>query len=185
MHLLVNNAGIPARGTIVDTEPELIERVLGVNALSGIRLTRALLPPLRAARAHGGAHVVNVASVAGTMAFAQAGAYAASKHAQVAASRAMCASLRPEGIHVHTILPGFVETEGFPQAALLANRLLRLIVVQPERVARVIVGAVESGRAEVVVPWFPYRIAGPLQAIAPALAAALARRTVGTADRRR
>lgn len=181
VHLLVNNAGIPARGTIVEVEPELVERVLEVNLLSGVRLTRALLPSLRAARGHGGAHVANVASVAGTMAFAQAGAYAASKHAQVAFSRTLRASLRPTGIHVHTILPGFVETEGFPQEALLATPVLRRLVVRPERIARAIVRAVETGRAEIVVPWFPYRLVGPLQAAAPALAARLARRTVGTA----
>jgi short-subunit dehydrogenase len=180
LHLLVNNAGIPARGTVLDVSPELVERVLAVNHLAGVRLTRLLLPCLRAAP-HGRAHVVNVASVAGTVAFAQAGAYAASKHAQVAFSRALRTTLAPEGIHVHTVLPGFVATEGFRQAALLAHPVLRRIVVEPDRVARAIVGAVERGRPEVVVPWLPYRLAPVVQGLAPGIAARLARRTIGRA----
>ena len=60
-------------------------------------------------------HVVNLVSVAGTVAFAPAGAYAAAKHAQLAFSRSTAAVLRGTGIRVHTVLPGFVETEGFPQ----------------------------------------------------------------------
>jgi len=180
LHLLVNNAGIPARGTIVDLPAELVERVLDVNILAGVRLTRALLPALRAAAtADGGASIVNVASVAGTMAFAQAGAYAASKHAQVAFSRTLHTALRRERIRVHTILPGFVETEGFPQTALLESPVMRRLVVGPERIAQAIVRAVESGRAEVVVPWFPYRLAGIVQGVSPGLASRLAGRTVG------
>jgi short-subunit dehydrogenase len=179
IHLLVNNAGIPARGTIAEVPPELIERVMAVNYLAGVRLTRSLLPGLRAGARTGRAHVVNLASVAGTMAFAQGGAYAASKHAQVAFSRALLTALRPERIEVHTILPGFVETEGFPQRTLLAHPVGRRIVVPPSRVARAIAGAVERGRAEVVVPWFPYRLAGVIQGVTPGLAARLARRRIG------
>ena len=51
----------------------------------------------------------------GAVAFAPAGAYAAAKHAQLAFSRSTAAALRGTGIQVHTVMPGFVETEGFPQ----------------------------------------------------------------------
>ena len=84
-----------------------------VNYLGGIWCFEPSRPGARAAR---DAHVVNLVSVAGTVAFAPAGAYAASKHAQLAFSRSTAALLRPEGIHVHTVMPGFVETEGFPSA---------------------------------------------------------------------
>ncbi|MDH5281588.1 MAG: SDR family oxidoreductase, partial [Thermoleophilia bacterium] len=79
--LLVNNAGIPARGSFLDIDPERIERVTDVNYLGGVWCLRAFEPGLRAAAAAGGAHVVNLVSVAGTVAFAPAGAYSASKHA--------------------------------------------------------------------------------------------------------
>ena len=114
--LLVNNAGVPGRGTSLDVDPETIERVIETNYLGGVWCTRAFLPGLRSAAAAGDAHVVNVVSVAGTVAFAPAGAYAASKHAQLAFSRSLAATLRPEGIQVHTIMPGLRRDRGLPPA---------------------------------------------------------------------
>src|SRR5688500_9110123 len=66
--LLVNNAGMPARGSFLEIDPELIERVVQVNYLGGVWCLRAFLPGLQAGARAGadGAHVVNVVSVAGT-----------------------------------------------------------------------------------------------------------------------
>jgi len=169
VHLLVNNAGMPARRPLDEVELELVERVARVNYLGGVWATRALLPGLRNGAAAGGAHVVNVVSVAGAVAFAPSGAYSAAKHAQLAFSRSLRVSLIGSGIAVHTILPGYVQTEGFPQRSLLAHPMLRRIVAQPEDIARAILKAVERGRREVVVPWFPYRPALALYGIAPPL----------------
>ena len=180
VHLLVNNAGMPARGTFLTVDPDLVRRVTDVNYLGGVWCTRALLPGLREAAAAGGAHVVNVVSVAGTVAFAPAGAYAASKHAQLAFSRSLGAALRGSGIAVHSVLPGFVETEGFPQKGVLKSRLLGRFVIEPPRVAEAIVGAVEKGKREVTVPWFPYRLVSVVQAVAPGLMS----RFVGMSDYR-
>jgi short-subunit dehydrogenase len=162
--LLVNNAGVPARGSFLDVEPELVERAIRVNYLGGVWCLRAFAPGL-----HAGAHVVNLVSVAGTVAFAPAGAYAASKHAQLAFSRSVTALLRPRGVQVHTVMPGFVETDGFPQRSKLRSPLLRRYVIEAEDVADAIVRAVETGKAEVTVPWFPYRVAALGQALVPGL----------------
>ncbi|MDW8338843.1 MAG: SDR family NAD(P)-dependent oxidoreductase [Thermoleophilia bacterium] len=177
IRILVNNAGIPARGSFLEIAPERLEAVMDVNYLGGVWCLRALAPGLRAAAASEGAHVVNVVSVAGTVAFAPAGAYAASKHAQLAFSRSVAALLRGSGIRVHAILPGFVETEGFPQRATLRSALLRRLVIEPEAVAAAIVRAVEKGQGEVTVPWFPYRLITVAQALFPGLVAALAARS--------
>ena len=165
--LLVNNAGVPGRGTFVSTEPETVERVLRTNYLGGVWCARAFLPGLRTAAAHGGAHVVNVVSVAGTIAFAPAGPYAAAKHAQLAFSRSLAATLRSEKIQVHTVLPGFVETEGFTPRSNLRNGLMRRFVIDSDDVARAIVKAVAKGKKEVTVPWFPYRLVAVFQALFP------------------
>ncbi len=164
--LLVNNAGIAGRGSFVDVEPELIEQVMDTNYLGGIWCLRAFLPALEAA---GAAHVVNVVSVAGTVAFAPAGPYTASKHAQLAFSRSAAALLRARGIAVHTVLPGFVETEGFPQKTTLRSRLARRFVIEASQVATAIVNAVERDKREVTVPWFPYRLLSIGQALLPGL----------------
>ena len=128
--------------------------------------------------------MVDVVSVAGAMAFGTSGPYSASKHAQLAFSRSCGALLAPRGIRVHTVLPGFVETEGFPQRGTLPSPLPHL-VVDPPFVARRIVEAVERGRREVYVPRW-YRPAAVAYALAPRLLGTLAARSrrVATAARR-
>lgn len=171
--LLVNNAGVPGRGTFVSTEPETVERVLHTNYLGGVWCSRAYLPGLRAPSATGSAHIVNVISVAGTIAFAPAGPYAAAKHAQLAFSRSLAATLRSEGIRVHSVLPGFVETEGFKPRTTLRNPLMRRFVIDSDAVAKAIVKAVEKGKSEITIPWFPYRLVSIVQALFPGLIARL------------
>ena len=164
--LLVNNAGIPGRGDFFSLEPERIEAVLRTNYLGCVWMVRALEAGLQQ-----GSHVVNVVSVAGTVAFAPAGPYAASKHAQLAFSRSLTGLLAARGVRVHTVLPGFVETEGFPQKSVLRSAFFRRTVIGPELVAERIAGAVESGKRELFVPRW-YRVfsldagaaAGPVRA---------------------
>jgi short-subunit dehydrogenase len=178
IHALINNAGMPARKQFADVDLDLVEEVTRVNYLGGVWLTRGLLPGLRPAAGAARTHIVNVVSVAGAIAAAPAGAYGAAKHAQLAFSRSLQASLRGSGIAVHSILPGFVETDGFPQSALLERRFMRHIVVQPERVADTIARALGRRSSEVVVPWFPYRPATVLFGVAPGVMSKLGDRAV-------
>jgi uncharacterized protein len=167
--LLVNNAGYsgrvvgePGRRSFLNADPEHLEQLFRVNFFGAVWCLRAFMPALRAARP---AHVVNVASVAGTVAVPP-GPYSASKHALVAFSRALAASLPAEGIRVHTVNPGFVETPGFPQRGVLGSRLLERAVVEPEYVARRVVRAVERNRSEIFAPGW-YRVPAWAQAFAP------------------
>jgi uncharacterized protein len=171
--LLVNSAGIPGRGGFLRLTPERIEEVTRTNYLGGVWCLRAFLPALEAA-AH--SDVVNVVSVAGTVAGGSSGPYTASKHAQLAFSRSVASELRPRGVRVHTILPGFVETEGFPQRVRF-GRAMGSLVVEPELVAERVLAAVERDRREVFVPRW-YRIAPLAQALAPRLVDRLAARGV-------
>jgi uncharacterized protein len=157
--LLVNNAGIPGRGNFLDMPPERIEELIRVNYLGSVWCLLGLLPSLEAAAP---AHLVNVVSVAGTVAI---GPYSASKHAQLAFSRSVARELRARGVHVHTVNPGFVHTEGFPQDWLLSGRLGR-IVVGPDFVADRIVRAIERNQGEIFVPRW-YRLAALAQSILP------------------
>ena len=173
IRLLVNNAGIPGRAGFVAIDDERLEEVLRVNYLGGVWCLRAFLPALEAA---GRADVVNIVSVAGAVAFGPAGPYSASKHAQLAFSRSTTVELRPRGIHVHTVNPGFVETEGFPQATVLRSALLRRLVVDPEHVARQVLRVIERDKRETFVPHW-YRLAAIAQALAPGVLARLASRS--------
>jgi NAD(P)-dependent dehydrogenase (short-subunit alcohol dehydrogenase family) len=161
VHLLVNNAGIAGRTDFLTGDPERIEGVMRTNYLGSVWCLRAFLPGLEAAAP---SDVVNVVSVAGAVAFPPSGPYSASKHAQLAFSRATAAELRGRGIRVHTVKPGFAETEGFPQSGLPAP--VRRLVIGPQDVARHILDSLEHGRGETSVPRY-YGLAGALQALAP------------------
>lgn len=167
--LLVNSAGALSRGTAEQVDLDELEQIIRLNYLSGVWVTRSVLPALLDAGREGGAHVVNVASIAGAIAFPAGAAYSASKHAQVAFSRSLTAALRRTGVQVHTVLPGFVVTEGFPHPRFWESRLGRRFVIGPERVAAAILEAIEKGKKEVVVPWFPYRLAPVAEALFPTL----------------
>jgi uncharacterized protein len=173
LHLLVNNAGIPGRAGFAEIDAERLEEVLRVNYLGSVWALRAFLRALEAA---GGSDVVNIVSVAGAVAFAPAGPYSASKHAQLAFSRATAAELAPRGIKVHTVNPGFVETEGFPQATRLRSPLLRRLVIGPDQVARHVIKTIRRNKRETFVPRW-YRAAALAQALAPSLIARLAGRS--------
>jgi NAD(P)-dependent dehydrogenase (short-subunit alcohol dehydrogenase family) len=161
VHALVNNAGVPGRASFLDAAPEAIERVLQTNYLGSIWCLRAFLPALEAAAP---SDVVNIVSVAGQVALPASGPYAASKHAQLAFSRSVAVQLRKRGIRVHTVKPGFVETEGFPQSWLPGPA--RRLVVGPDRIAEHVVASLGKERGESTVPRY-YGAAAWLQTLMP------------------
>jgi uncharacterized protein len=161
IHLLVNNAGFTRRGDFLTGDPQGIEDVVRTNYLGSVWCLRAFLPGLESAAP---ADVVNIVSVAGTVAVPQSGPYAASKFAQLAFSRSAAARLRNRGIRVHTVKPGYVETEGFPQAWLPAP--VRRLVVGPQHIVSHILGSLDHGRGETTVPRY-YVVASVLQALVP------------------
>jgi uncharacterized protein len=159
--VLVNNAGIPGRTRFLDGDPDVIERLIRINYLGGVWCLRAFLPGLRAAAP---SDVVNIVSVSGVVAGPPSGPYSASKHAQLAFSRTVAAELRGERIRVHTVKPGFAETEGFPQTWL--PRPVQRIVIGAEDVAAHVLHSLDDGRGETTVPWF-YGPLGTLQDAMP------------------
>ena len=167
--LLVNNAGVPGRGGFLELTEERIEEVAQINYLGGVWCLRAFLPLLERAAP---SHLVNVVSVAGTVPFGPSGPYAAAKHAQIAFSRNVAAEVASRGVQVHTVCPGPVETEGFPQTRV-RNGPWRRVVIGPERVADAIVRAVERGRPETFVP-AGWRVAAAVAGVAPATLTRLA-----------
>jgi uncharacterized protein len=169
VHLLVNNAGIPGRASFLELEAGRIEQLVRTNYLGGVWCLRALLPGLERAAP---SDVVNIVSVAGTVAFPPSGPYAAAKAAQLSFSRAATAELRRRGIRVHAVNPGFVHTEGFPNRDRFRNPIWRRLVVGPERVAEHVVGLVGTERVETFVPGW-YRLPAIVQALAPGLLARL------------
>jgi NAD(P)-dependent dehydrogenase (short-subunit alcohol dehydrogenase family) len=168
IHLLVNNAGIPGGGGFVDLDVERIELVTRVNYLGSVWALRAFLPGLERAVP---SDVVTIASVAGTISVGASGPYSAAKHAQLAFSRSVAVELAPRGIRVHSIAPGWVDTDRFPDHTL-GRVLPDWVVIDPDRVAKAVLRALDRNRREVFVPAW-YRPVPVLHALAPGLAARL------------
>jgi len=171
LDLLVNNAGAAWRATFADGGYENVRRTMAINFDAQLRLTEALLPMLRESAPSA---IVNVASTAARVARGGTGAYSASKFAFAGWSDSLRAEEQPHGVHVGLVLPGFISTEGFPQAELTGRALTRWIVSTPEKAAEAIYQAGVERRAERYVPR-PYALAAILRILAPGLV----RRAIG------
>jgi NAD(P)-dependent dehydrogenase (short-subunit alcohol dehydrogenase family) len=105
--ILVNNAGIARVQSFVTSEDVLLDRLLAVNFTAVFRVTRALVPALRAS---GRASVVNIASELALIGQPGYTAYSATKGAILAFTRALAAELAVEGIRVNAVCPGPIDT---------------------------------------------------------------------------
>jgi short-subunit dehydrogenase len=171
LHLLVNNAGARWAGTFAETGWENIERHMKVNFEAPVRLTETLVPLMRATaqnQQQRPVSIVNVCSTSGRVARANAGGYSAAKFALAGWSDSLAAEEAKHGVHVGLVLPGFIATEGFPQAELVAHPLLRRIVSRPEVVAEAIAECGLQGKAERYAPR-AYWIAAAARILAPGL----------------
>ncbi|MCW2983480.1 MAG: family NAD(P)-dependent oxidoreductase [Conexibacter sp.] len=165
LDLLVNNAGAGWRGAFADVGTANLRRTLELNLFAQAALTEALLPLLRESAPSA---IVNVASTAGRVARAGSGGYSASKFAFIGWTDALHLEEKPNGIHVGLVNPGFVATEGFPQAELVGNRATRWMVSTPDKVADAIVQAGPGGKAERYAPR-PYALAAAARILLPGL----------------
>jgi uncharacterized protein len=130
-----------------------------------VRTTEALLPLLRDSAPSA---LVNVSSTAGRIARPGSGAYSASKFALAGWTDSLRAEEAASGVHVGLVLPGFIETEGFPAAELTAKALTRWLVSTPEKAAEAVVDTGPRRKAERYVPR-PYGLIGVLRIVAPGL----------------
>jgi short-subunit dehydrogenase len=165
LDLLVNNAGAAWRGSFGETGYANVHRHMELNFDAVLRLTETLLPLLRASAPSA---IVNVASTAGRVARARTGAYSASKFALIGWTDALYAEEKPHHVHVGMVLPGFVETEGFPATELRQKALTRWIVSKPDKVAEAIYEVGPGGKPERYVPR-PYALAAVARILLPRL----------------
>jgi len=106
--VLVNNAGVLLPGTAESLSEEDFDQTFNINVRGPWLLSRAVLPRMRAA---GGGSIINIGSVLSTLGARNRVAYAASKGAVLAMTRAMALDHAAEKVRVNCICPGIVETE--------------------------------------------------------------------------
>jgi NAD(P)-dependent dehydrogenase (short-subunit alcohol dehydrogenase family) len=108
--VLINNAGTtggPQATTLHETPPELVDRVLAVNLHAVIRLSAAVLPAMLERRR---GVIVNIASIAGLVAFPARAAYSISKAAVIQITRSIAADYGHLGIRSIALCPGMIDT---------------------------------------------------------------------------
>ena len=171
LDLLVNNAGAAWRKQFAEGGYENVRRTMAINFDAQVRLTEALLGLLRQSAPSA---IVNVASTAARVTRKGTGAYSASKAALASWSDALWMEEQPHGVHVGLVLPGFIATEGFPQAELTGRPWTRWAVSTPERAAEAIYEAGIGRKAERYVPR-PYWLAAAARVLIPGAS----RRTMG------
>ncbi len=105
--LLVNNAGIGARGLARDVQFEVYQKIMEVDFFAPLRLTQLVLPAMRA---RGSGHIAAVSSLSGKFGNPGATAYCAAKFALTGFFDALRSEVAHEGINITVITPGFVKT---------------------------------------------------------------------------
>jgi uncharacterized protein len=171
--LLVHAAGSSGRKSVLEADLADYRAMLEVNYIGLVRVATAFWPLLEARRGR----FVPVVSVAGTVALAKSGPYAAAKSAALSWARSYGAAAREHGVAVTIVNPGPVPTPGFPQGALVQSRLGRLVVIDAERCAERLLAAADRRAVEVYVPQW-WRLAAALGGVAPGLTARVAARVV-------
>ncbi|MBV8842221.1 MAG: SDR family oxidoreductase [Bryobacterales bacterium] len=108
MYGLVNNAGIGTDGALAMMPVSRIERVVRLNTLAPIILSKYVV---RRMMADGGGRIVNVASITAFTGYSGLSVYAATKSSMIGFTRSLAREVGRLGINVNAVAPGFMETE--------------------------------------------------------------------------
>jgi short-subunit dehydrogenase len=169
--VLIANAALPASGFLLElTQPE-IDRMLEVNLRAPIALARAFALGMVE---RGRGHLAFISSLSGKTASPASSVYSATKFGLRGFALGLREDLRPHGVGVSVILPGFIREAGMfaeSRAVLPPGVGTR----SPEEVARAVISAIERNRAELAVAPVPMRLGATIGGAAPGLASAVSR----------
>ncbi|MFD1212131.1 SDR family NAD(P)-dependent oxidoreductase [Arthrobacter sp. GCM10027362] len=148
LDVLFNNAGAQRSGLVTEFEQAQWDLLMAVNPRSCFFGVKYAVPVLRD---HGGGSIINMASLAAVKGGAGLTAYAASKGAIVAFTKALAPELAPAGIRVNCVCPGWIDTP-FNQPAIdyMGGR------EEQERIVKQIVPMGRQGRPEEIAPIVVY-----------------------------
>lgn len=144
--IVIANAGVSIG---IDTaQREDLDAMRDTFALNNVGMAATFHPFITAMRERGSGTLVGVASVAAIRGLPGHGAYCASKAAVVAYCESLRGELRPHGVRVVTLLPGYVNTP-----LTRENRYPMPFLMSPEDFAQQAQRVIAAGRSYAVVPW--------------------------------
>lgn len=108
--ILINNAGISYRSVVEHLSEDDVKLQFRTNLFGPLHLARLCLPHMRSQRS---GRIINVSSVGGMMAMPTMGLYSSSKFALEGISEALYYEMKPWGVHVSLVQPGFVRSKSF------------------------------------------------------------------------
>ncbi len=149
--VLVNNAAIAMKGTVMEQSEDSVRRIFDVNFLGQLWMMQAFVPGMVD---RGGGHVVNICSVAGKVGVPWLGTYCATKHALVGLTDALRQELKSYNVRFTIVNPGYTKTGMFAWA----NAPLVQPWQDPQRVSDAVVAAIKKNRAEIFVPCLAGRL---------------------------
>ena len=149
--VLVNNAGFGIYNTVEKTQIDDMESQMSTNFLGMMYCTKAFLPKMLKQRS---GHIVNVASVAGSIGIPGMASYCASKFAMLGFSESLFHELKGTGVGVTVVSPIMVRTNFFNHGSFDKMPRYSATSLDPKTVANAVVRAASSPRLEIVVPQF-------------------------------
>lgn len=161
--ILVNNAGFNEFGKFTKTRWEKELEMIKLHIITTTRLTKLLLPSM-IKRKFG--RVMNVSSISGIVPTPTTSVYAGTKAFILNFSESLNIELEGTGVSVTTLCPGFTKTEITEPMANSGNFFTRLILMNPEKVAKISYNATMKGR-DISVPGLHYKIMTVLIRILP------------------
>ncbi|KAG8432856.1 hypothetical protein GDO86_017204 [Hymenochirus boettgeri] len=170
--ILINNAGISYRGTILDTKISVDKMIMDTNYFGPVALTKALIPSMIKKRR---GHVVVISSVQGKISIPFRSAYSASKHATQAFFDCLRAEMASYEIEVTVISPGYIKTnlslnavtgDGSNYGVMDKNTAEGRM---PEEVAQTILQSVNEKRKDVLVAGLLPTLAVYLRTLTPTI----------------
>lgn len=175
VNILINNAGISYRAVVEHMTEEEEKHQLLVNYIGPMEMIRLVLPYMRSL---GRGKIINVSSVSGMLAMPTMSSYSASKFALEGGTEALWYELRPLGIDVSLIQPGFIQSSSFRNVyyskkaslcdlktgeycdyyahmAPFVERMMNRSLTKPEHVARKILSVIKTEKPQLRIPATP------------------------------
>jgi short-subunit dehydrogenase len=144
--VVIANAGI-SHGVDLSQADDL-DVAIDIMDINWAAALATLAPFIAPMRARGSGALVGIASVAGVRGLPCHAAYCASKTALIRSLESLRVEMRPSGVKVVTLSPGYIET---PMTA--GNRFRMPFLISPTQFARRALPAIDAGRAYITIPW--------------------------------